>query len=335
MTPNKNLSNAMEAGNHSKNRMSAIGMFTLIAGIVLSFSLMGCGKDDSTNDGNGNEDGDAGWGEVKIYESATPGELVAYVTLSIDVSSFNITWRRCDSPQDKGIDIVTNVEVIGSGWDFSTNHISYYTLVSDDFDKYIKAVVTCEGHPGSIKSEGLCPSDNVTQSLATGIYSAVNSTVNSTIVSKVNTLGDNYTSTENIIVNGSISGNAVISDVVKEKNITINPLGAYGKWYAAYKYGFNNFSNASHLTIVSGTGSYLYNGYYNDSKEYRYDYLTEEHLSSCNVIYTNTIGIDYKAHVQIRNYHNIKSTSSYYQTETRENSATVTFENGKEFTWTW
>jgi hypothetical protein len=288
---------------------------------------------DDNSSGNDNENFDyADWGSIKIYEAGS-ADLVAYIKLDIQVSSFTITWKQCNTDYDAGKTIITNVQTIDYDYDSDYNHISYFTLVDEDLDKYIRAIITCDGYSGGLRSDPINPSSNVTRFLANDIYYSVAGHI-STINSTVDNLNNNYSSTESIEINGSSSGTVTISNITKIHNVTVNWMGAYGPISVEYDYGFENFSNEPRLVILSGTGTYSYGGLYNDSKTYNFDYLTKEHLFNGDVSYKNSIGITYKANVQIRNYYRISTVSGYsYQTVTENNLVKVRFENGTEFTW--
>jgi len=301
--------------------------FRIIITIIFAFILCILACDNGTNETNGTTSSNTLTGTVTISGNADMGEYLFANTSNLSgYGTAQFQWKRSDTAAG------TNPTIIGPD-----NGLNGYNIIKEDVGKYISVTVTRIDYPGSITSKAIGPISEFSLEFAKALCTAIDwpapgSQVIYDIVHPLS-MPINYKSASEPNVPGSISGTFRVFNVNIVENITGSWISFYGPTHTEYDYSFNNYSNIPQLKIVSGSGSFLRNGYYNDSKRYYYDYVTAYDELSCNVNFVNS-GVTYNGVVSLKYYYQVGANSyGGFSWSDQSVNTIVKFGNGSEFKW--
>ena len=253
-------------------------------------------------------------GDVIIVGNPVSGStLTADVVVNSD-GALEYQWKQCDTESDAGKNVGTR---------------RTYTVKDDDMDKYIKVVVTSQGYSRSITSDAVyipMVSRINSEEEARGFLRWLTLTMYS-IYSRLS-----YDFESPTIVNGDESGFVNVDGEKYESRI-----GTWPNWTNRYRgdfsVNFNNFSTYSSMTILSGSGHYVY-GYtqQNTSTNTFYTYYISITLNSCPILwefesknYQESVSIEY----EFNRYYRLEGSNSNYWGSFE---ATIVLSDGRTFT---
>jgi len=270
-----------------KNKVKVFSISALVVAMFFTFSTCSDGSDS----------GSVLEANIYITGKASIGE-----TLSSNISEINgsgkisYQWERHN-----------NVSITSVGQKIIPNGTGEtYTVTEADIGKYLSVVISREGSSGTKRSSAVGPvgySLDFIRALFNELgeqQKPLNTKINELFPTPNFGVSYNYSQSADIVVNGIRTGTAIISNYKKEYIRYSSASSAYGPNKEEYDYRFINFSCSSKLTILSGSGKYFLDSYYNDTKPNRYDRYLCTYDRMCDVIYSDTdTGITFSGVVTI------------------------------------